>query len=435
MMSAERLQRLSLESIPSAEDITRVELPNGIVVLARANPHSLSVTVRGYLEVGGLVVPDEKLGLADFVASALMRGTEQQDFQAIYDSLESIGASLGFNGGTHTTGLGGRSLAEDLNLLLKLLAETLLQPTFPLEQVERLRAELLTDLALRAQDTREMASMTFDELVYRQHPYGRADDGHPETIPAISQQDLVNFHKQYYGPKGMVLAIVGGVEPAEAVELVQAALGDWQHPEQPEMPTLPEWEPLPERVQRRVEIAGKSQSDVVIGTAGPARDAEDYMAAALGNNILGRFGMMGRVGEAVRERAGLAYYAYSSLSGGIGPGPWAVQAGVNPTNEEKASELIFAEIEKFVTQLVGEDELSDSQSNFIGSMPLSLESNGGVAQALLTIERHQLGLDYYRQYPDLVRAVTRSQVRKAAGRYLQPAKMATAIAGPPHEES
>ncbi len=164
-------------SLPGPEDITRTELTNGIIVLARPNFNSPSVVVSGYLAVGNLFDPDEKLGLAGFTASALMRGTARRDFQEIYDALESVGASLGFNGGTHTTGFGGRSLVEDLDLLLEILDETLRQPTFPVEQMERLRAQILTGLAIQAQDTGEMASLTFDKVVYANHPYSRPEDG------------------------------------------------------------------------------------------------------------------------------------------------------------------------------------------------------------------------------------------------------------------
>lgn len=433
-MAVTRNKTRLLTSIPSAEDITRTELENGILILARSNPHSKSVNLKGYLPAAGLAVADEKLGLTDFVAAGLMRGTTTRDFQGIYDSLESIGASLGFSGGTHTTGFGARALAEDLGHLLNLLSDTLQNPTFPEEQIERLRAQMLTGLAMRAQDTRSMASLAFDKMVYPQHPYGRPADGHPETVGAIARQDLVDFHRTYFGPRGMVMTIVGDIDPEHVADQVQEALGDWQVPDQADLPALPNWQPLQERVQQRVEIPGKSQSDLVIGTAGPARKAEDYMAAAVGNSIFGRFGMMGRIGNVVREKAGLAYYAFSGLGGGLGPSPWAVQAGVNPSNEEKASELIFKEIKRFVSEFVSEKELSDSQSNFIGSMPLSLESNGGVAQALLNIERYDLGLDFYLSYPDLVKAVTREEVREAAAHYLQPDQLALAIAGPTRGE-
>lgn len=428
-------QKLPLSSVPGADDITRVELKNGIVVLARENPNSQAVTLRGYLPAGSLFDSDEKLGLADFVASALMRGTAKREFQAIYDSLESVGASFGFSGGTHTAGFGGRSLAEDLPLLLDLLNEGLRHPIFPKSQVQKLRAQLLTGLAMRAQDTRDMASLFFDELVYRDHPYARAEEGHPQTVGAITADDLVDFHKKIYGPRGMVVAVVGGIEAEKAVAEVRATLEDWQNPNQPAEIQLPEWKPLDARVTKRHPIPGKSQSDLIIGTAGPARSEPDYMAANLGNNILGHFGLMGRVGDVVREQAGLAYYAYSSLGGGTGPGPWAVAAGVNPANEEKAADLIFKELARFTDELVSEEELSDSQSNFIGSMPLSLETNGGVAEALLNVERHELGLDYYRHFPDEIKAITREQIRGVASRYLTNDKMAVSIAGPNRTEA
>ena len=132
----------------------------------------------------------------------------------------------------------------------------------------------------------------------------------------------------------------------------------------------------------------------------------------------------------VREHSGLAYYASSSLNAGIGPGSWAVSAGVNPANVQKARDLICKEIASCVVKGITSEELADSQSNFIGRLPLSLESNSGVTSALLNIERYDLGLDYYRRYPDMVRSVTPGQVLAAVRKYLDPERLAIAIAGP-----
>jgi zinc protease len=145
--------------------------------------------------------------------------------------------------------------------------------------------------------------------------------------------------------------------------------------------------------------------------------------------------MMGRIGEAVREKAGLAYSVYSSVSGGIGPGPWSVNAGVNPANVEQAVALIRAEIERFVSEPLTPEELSDSKTNYIGRLPLALESNAGVVSALLNLERYHLGLDYYEQYADLINSVTVEKVLAAAQNYLFPDKLAIAIAGPESVES
>ena len=425
-----RFSTLYSQSFPGPDDITRLQLENGITILARANFNSPSVVISGYLPVGNLFDPDEKLGLADFSAAALMRGTDRRDFQAIYAALESVGASLGFSGGTHSTGFGGRSLVEDLDMLLELLAETLRQPAFPTEHVERLRAQLLTSLAIRAQDTGEMASLTFDQIVYDGHPYSRPEEGFPETVQAIGRDGLVEFHKTHYGPRGLVMAVVGAVEPAQVIAKVERTLGDWANPSQPEPPSVPPVHLLDKEVIRKVPIPGKSQVDIVMGTVGPERRSPDYLAAALGNSILGQFGMYGRIGEAVRERAGLAYYAYSSLSGGPGPGPWYVSAGVDPENVEKTIDLIRQEVTRFVGDTLTRAELEDSQSQYIGSLPLTLESNGGVAGALLNLERYDLGLDYYRRYAGLISAMTLEEVLETARRYLRPERLGIGVAGP-----
>lgn len=416
-------------SIPGPDDITYIQLDNGITVLIRSNFNSPSVSVSGYLATGALSDPDQKLGLADFTASALMRGTTNRDFLNIYDALEAVGASLGYNGATHTTGFGGKSLAEDLTLLLEILAETLLTPTFPGQQVMRLRAQLLTNLAIRTQDTREMASLAFDQIVYQGHPYSRPEDGYPETVQNISREDLAAFHETHYGPRGMVIAIVGAVEPQAAINHVEHYLGQWQNLNQIGPPELPTVSHLEKEIIQKVEIPGKSQADIVLGVAGPARKSPDYLAAMLGNSILGQFGMMGRIGDVVRERAGLAYYAYSSLSGGLGPGPWSVLAGVNPENIPRAVDLIRDEIKRFRTDPVSTEELEDSKSNFIGRLPLSLESNSGVAGALLNLERYGLGLDYYQRFSSLVKAVTIEDVLRTAAVYFKPNSLAIGIAG------
>jgi zinc protease len=418
------------QSLPGSDDITRIELANGIVVLARPNFNSPSVVVNGYIKAGNLFETNEKLGLASFTAAALMRGTKEKDFQEIYEALESVGAGLGFSGGTHTTSFSGRALAEDLGMLLELLSHAVRLPRFPTDQVERLRAQFLTGLAIRAQDTGEMASLVFDELVYNGHPYSRPEDGTPETVQAITREDLIEFHRQHYGPREMVVVIVGGVDPDEAVEKTTLALGDWSNPQQPPSPQLPELRPMEETKTRKTTIPGKSQSDLVIGRVGPPRRSPDFLAASVGNNILGQFGMFGRIGNAVRERAGLAYYAYSSLGGGLGPGAWYVSAGVDPNNVDAAVELVCAEIARFTKEPVEEQELEDTKTHYIGRLPLSMESNGGVAGALLNLERYDLGLDYYRRYPELVSAITREEVLKAAQTYLDSERLGISIAGP-----
>ncbi|MGH2524266.1 MAG: M16 family metallopeptidase, partial [Anaerolineales bacterium] len=230
---------LDLHSLPGPHNITRRVLPNGMVVLVRENHTSPSVVLEGDLRVGALWEPRAKAGLADFTASALMRGTERHTFTEIYEQIESAGASLGISGGTHTSGFNGKGLAEDLGLLLEMAADALRRPVFPEEQVERLRGEILTHLAIRDNNTRARASEAFYELAYPDHPYRIEEEGYPDTIRAITRDDLINFHRQHFGPRGMIVTIVGAVRAAEAVALVEKCFGDWANPEQPPEPELP----------------------------------------------------------------------------------------------------------------------------------------------------------------------------------------------------
>lgn len=416
-------------TFPGADNITRQELSNGVVVLSRPNFNNPSVVISGYLWAGSLYDPDEKLGLANFTAAGLMRGTTRLTFQEIYDTLESAGASLGLAGGAHTTSFNGQCLAEDLDMLLALLAEILRQPSFPTEQVERLRTHIQTRQAIRAQDTAYMAQWSFEQIVYANHPYRHPADGFPHTIQVITPVDLEAFHHQFFGPRGLVLIVVGAVDPALAIEKVELTLGDWRNPHQPLPPELPAVTPLADVVTRRAEIPGMSQADLVMGVAGPPRCSPHFIAANLGNSILGQFGMMGRIGEVVREKAGLAYSAYSSLGGGLGPAPWDISAGANPADIEQIIDLIRQEIRRFVNEPVSDQELGDVKDQFTNSLPLSFESNHGVASALINLERHQLGLDYYRQYANMIQNVTREDVLAAARHYLDPDRLGIGIAG------
>lgn len=421
---------LDVRSLPGPETIQRRVLANGVVVLARENFSSPSVILSGSLAVGALGESRPQAGLADMTASALMRGTASWPFERIYQTIESIGASLSFGAGTHTTSFRGKSLSEDLPVLLGLINEVLRYPAFPKAQVDRLRSEKLTALSIRDQDTGSVSQLAFDELLYGDHPYALPSDGYRETVAGLTEVEIQAFHRRAYGPGDMLLAVVGAVRATEALDAVEAVLGDWRNPDQPQQGDFPPVPGLSGIVRRDQVLPGKSQSDLVIGGVGPSRFDPDYLVAALANGILGRFGLMGRLGDVVREGAGLAYSVASSLTGGPGPGPWQVMAGVAPGNVERALDLIRKEIRRFVKGGVTPLELSDNQANFIGRLPLQMESNEGVAGALVNMERFRLGLDFYQRYPDLVASITREHVLATSRRFLEPDLMAIAVAGP-----
>jgi zinc protease len=417
-------------SLPSAETITRVELDNGIVVLAYENFSSPAVVVGGYLWAGSLSETPEQAGLASFTAGMLMRGTETRTFGEINHSLESNGAQLGFRAGTHTVGFGGKALAEDLDLLLDTLADSLQHPTFPSEEAETLQGQILTALKRRAHDTRSMARLTFDALLYPDHPYGRSVLGYSETVSSLARDQIETYYRDHYCPEGMIVTVVGAVPAPVIVKKVRQAIGGWQPAQATANRTIPANVQLEALRRESVILAGKTQSDIILGWPGLARPDPDYWPARLANTILGVFGMMGRLGDNVREEQGLAYYVYSQLQAGLGAGPWLTIAGVNPGNVEQATDGILHEIRRLRDESVPADELADSQSFLTGSMPLRLETNEGIANAMLDMERNSLGFDYLVRYPELIQAVTVGDVQRVARKYLHDEAYALAIAGP-----
>ena len=423
--------KLNLAALPGPHDTTRVVLPNGISVLVRENPGSPSVVLDGALQAGAIYEGRARAGLASFTADMLKRGCAQFSFDEIYERLEAAGANLGFSSGVHTLSVGGKALAEDLELLLELGAAVLQAPTFPVDHIERVRGEILTSLALRAHDTRAVSAMAFYDALYgAEHPYGYEDDGYPDTVQAITAADLSAYHAAHYGPAGMSLVIVGGVTVKAAVALVERYFGSWKNPQQAARAAAPGATAPSAPITRRMPLAGKTQSDVVLGFLGPRRADADYQAARVANNILGVFGMYGRLGASVRNRAGLAYYSLSRINASFGPGTWRMLAGVNPANVDKTVKLMMREAERMTSTLVTVEELAENQSQIIGMLPLQLESNEGVAGALASMESFGLGLDYLQRMPGIIAALTRPELREAARRYLQPQHRVLAVAGP-----
>lgn len=418
------------DSLPHSGNITRAVLPNGICVLIHENHNAQSVVFSGVMEGGSLYEPPALNGLASLTSSALMRGTHTRGFEAIHGTLEDIGADLGVSAGTHRVGFNGKALAEDLPVMIQLLSDVLRNPSFPVDQVERLRGERLTWLRYQEQDTRRQVARAFRSHLYPpSHPYHYSPPGTTQTIAHLTADHLRDFHSRHYGARGLTLCVVGAVNAGEVVDLVARWLGDWENPDQPDVPALPALQPGGAHERVMVPIPGKTQTDLMLGVVGPSRLEPGFQAASLANSVLGQFGMMGRIGEVVREKSGMAYYAYSRLEGGMGPGAWLIAAGVNPKNVERTIELCLREIDRIADELIDPAELADNQSYYIGRLPLQLESNEGLCATILTMELYQLGLDYLLTYRDLIMSLTREDLRDAVRRYWSGTRQVVAIAG------
>jgi zinc protease len=415
-------------ALPNSSDITRIVLSNGMCLLVRENHAAPVVVVDGYIPTGSIHDPQGREGLSSFVASMLTRGSEHYTFDQFNEATEGVGASLSVAGDEHFTSYGITSLSEDSPKMLHILADILRRPTFPAEHVQRVRNQKLVYIQDRDQDTHQLAHLRFYESLYGDHPYGRANSGYQPSISAVERLDLETFHAQHYTPDGAILVVVGDVQTEAVIEQVQALFGDWTGPASDQ--TVPEVIAPAKLRKVHCPLPGKVQSDIVIGAMAVARHHPDFDAIRVANTILGRFGMMGRLGENIRERQGLAYYAYSSQDAGPLTGTWLASAGVNPANVQVAVDSIINEFSRLGTEPVSEEELDDSQAYLTGVLPLTLATNEGVAATLLNMEWYRLGLDYLLHYRDNIYKITSSDVQRVAARYLNSGNYSLVIAGP-----
>lgn len=407
-------------------------LPNGMTVLGQVRPHSPSVDVRIRLDTGAVRDPAEQSGLASFTARGMQRGTTSLSFAELNERTDSLGASLGVDAGRHHTEVGIRSLVEDLPVLLELAADVIRRPTFPEAEIETVRAQILSGIREADNDTGSRASRAFRQLLFPPpHPLGRRVSGELDTVAGISPADLARFHATHLDPAQAVVAVVGGVGSfTDVVALIERAFGDWSAASLP-APNITFPPPPPASQESRLAIPGKSQADIVLGLPTVARNHPSYYALDMANLILGRLGLMGRLGAQVRDKQGLAYYAGSQIEPSVEGSLWIGRAGVDPANIERAIDGVLTELRLIRDQPVSEEEIADAKSYLVGVLPLALESNAGVAATLLNIHRYGLGLDYIDRYPSIVRALTRDDLLATMRQALDPDRVAIAIAGPP----
>ncbi len=421
---------MATNNFPGPDSIRRHVLDNGITVLVYENMDSGTVSIEGLVWAGAVNENRENAGLANFTADLLMRGTHKRSFDEIFEELESAGAGVSFGGARHTSGFSGHSLVEDFDLILDVIDESLRRPTFPAEQIERLRGQIVTGLQMRANNTRQMAWLSYYETAYQGHPYSRAVGGYLDSIGNMNRADIVDFYDRYYGPRNMIIGVVGAISADDVLRKLEPVFGEWRNDHQQITPLSPDIE-RPMGLQRRhVPMPEKHQADIVLGLPGPRRSAPDYLDASVMNTILGVFGMMGRIGQNVREEQGLAYYASSRLEGGLGPGSWNASAGVAPDKVEQAIESIRHEIRRMIDEPVTAEELADSLAYRTGSLPMSLETNSGLVDIITDMELYGLGLDYLHRYKDEINAITVERIQNAAQKYLSADDLVIAVSGP-----
>lgn len=410
----------------------RARLDNGLVVVARENRAALSIAARFVLAGGAAFDPDDKEGTAALAAGLLDRGAGALPAEAIAEFFDDLGVEFAAGARRDTLEIGLRLLSPHLPGVLERLRLIVAEPSFPEAEVRRQKGQTLTAIAERDQDTAAVAEMALAAALYPAgHPYRRPRLGTRDSVARIERADLEAFHRERFRPAGAVLSLAGDLDPRRVVDLVAERFGSWKGGGTgPASATIPD--PLPPGGPIVVvkPIEGKTQADLALGFKGPRRLSPDLPAALVLNNILGEFSLGGRLGKAIRDRAGLAYYVYSHVTAGLGAGPFVARAGVAPDGVRRALDLMKRTIERVVRRGVTPAELADSKQALAASLPRRLETNPEAAAVLADAEFYGLGIDYPERLPALIRAVTRDDVERSARTYLALGRHVLVVAGP-----
>lgn len=407
-------------------------LPNGIRLLVLENHANPTVSVAGSLMGGSYFAPPGKTGLARLTADMLNKGTARRGKLEIAEELEGAGASVGVSSNTFTTSLSTQSLSKDLPMVLASLAEQLREPTFPADELDKLKQRVTASIHRNQEDTQRRAVERFSQLVF---PEGNPFHTFPAArriseINALTPDDLREFHRQIYGPASMVLAVVGDVTVEQAQKLVSNLFSDWQGAGAPTI-NLPETQLQTEPQREVVYLKDKASIDVVMGHASRLRRANaDYLAAVVANRALGQSTLSSRLGLKVRDEMGLTYGINSYFSeAGLGDGPYLISVTVAPDNVELAINTTLEIVSDYVASGITDEELRDEQSSMIGGYKVGLATNAGIAGQLVNTAVFKLGVKYLDEFPHLVAALTKEQINDAVRKYIHPEAMTTVIAG------
>lgn len=413
---------------------TRTVLDNGLTVIAKASHTTPAVSLLIGVRSGAYSDPAEREGTAALCARVLDRGTVTRPAEVIADDLDGRGASLSVGAGRHQMAISATCLSDDFGAVLTLAADMARHPAFPDGEVTTRRADLITSIR---QDEDNPAPMAVDALaraLYGSHPYARKVRGSVTSVEGIRRQDLVRFYQKGFQPPAITVVVVGDVAEDAAIAAVAKAFGDWSwsgdKPSGLSAPEVPDAVAPTDRRLVTVPMMNKAQADLAYGFVGIRRSHPDYTAYSVMNNALGQYAIGGRLGDSIRERQGMAYYVFSSLEASLGAGPFTIRAGVSADNVERAIASIDAELTSVAQSGFTVQEIDESKSYLIGSLPRQLETNAAIASFLLSADFFGLGLDYDERVPGLVQAVTLEAASDAARQLLDPSRATIAVAGP-----
>ncbi|MCB1221685.1 MAG: insulinase family protein [Planctomycetales bacterium] len=415
----------------AASDTSVVQLGNGITLVLRENHNNSTVSVSGVVPAGSVNDPVDRRGLGNMVVSMLSNGTTKHSKAELAEIMEDSGIALGFSPARESFSFSGRSLTEDFGLLLDMLAEQLLEPSFPEDELELTRQQVLTAIFASENETMDESFVAGRALLYGEdHPFSGRIEGRSADVEAITVADLIGWYGAHVVPAGTVISIVGDIDAAAAEAMVRERFSAWQGGGADRAGLLAQSAEFQSIGGQNLDIDMPDKSNVSLLWIGPgcSKAGSDWPARLVANFIMGG-DFSSRLNNRLRLKDGLTYGAYSFFSNGAASGPWAAVVQVNPANIDAAVAATNEELAKISSEGITAEELELAKSYLTGNFPVRLSTNGAVASLLTDSLYLGKGAGYIEDYESIINAVTLEQVNAAAAEFMDPARLATVVCG------
>lgn len=410
-----------------------LHLKNGLKVLVLSDASTPSFVAELLAPSGSRYETDAKAGRSALLGRMLSEGTASRSAQELALGAERIGAKLETSAGYRFVRVAVEALTADLDLGLELIADIAQRSSLPRAELLDRRREQLSLLTQLEDESRAVGQRWFNELVYQGHPAHRLALGTPESVVTLNRRDLVHEYQRAFAPGACTLTIAGDLPvPARIVDVLERHFGEWTAPTPPPRPDPP----APRRQTKpraKVIRRTKEQVHLFVGHLGIRRLDPDFEVAVVLDHILGTgSGFTDRLSQRLRDREGLAYSVYASLSGtaGIDPGVFQAYIGTSPEHVQRALTGIREEVQRIREEPVSRRELDAAKRFILGQYAFGFQTNRDLVGYAQMCDQFGWPMDYYRHFLDLVGAVQPDDILRVAQRCLDADCVTTVAVGP-----
>ncbi len=407
--------------------IKEVTSPGGITAWL-VEDHNIPFTALEIQFRGGtsLDAPGKR-GAVNLMTALIEEGAGDMDSRAFAEARDALAANFSFDSGSDSVSVSARFLTENRDQAIALLREALVNPRFDQDAVDRVREQVLSILRSDEKDPDTIASNTFDRLAFGDHPYGSDGNGTPDTVAALTRDDILAAHRGALARDRIYVAVAGDITAEELGPLLDRLLGDLPATGTP-LPGRAPWLLAPGVT--RIDFPSP-QSTVLFGHQGIPREDPDFFAAFILNEAMGGGRFTARLMSEVREKRGLTYGIGSYLIGMDQAEMYLGQFSASNDKVAEAIEVIRAEWARIAAEGLTDQELADTKTYLTGSYPLRFDSNANIAGILVGMQMEGMPIDYAVTRNARIEAVTMDDIRRVAARLYQPQALHFVVVGQP----